>query len=262
MWAFEENYKSNNYVWNSVPTYAGFLRKRFKVSFPIRKISKIFGNCMKYSRSVERKNDLAVNKAWPAGWLEGPKFLRLQCWCVTDEIHCVLQFASNWVCNVLCWMLTCRSILISPVLQNVHPYAVALASYTGVDKITKTLLVLHAETFEMTKPSIMQVIILMLIDLLWMWIVNIVYFSVKSFYPHFQVIWNMLMCNFILHDNCTTFVYQHFPTMQCKFWPLLSQSLVVHQIVKWENCTHKMVDPVNKLTTSVGPQFNSQQKKF
>ena len=69
MWVFEENYKSNNYVWNSVPTYAGFLRKRFKVGFPIRKISKIFGNCMKYSRSVERKNDLAVNKAWPAGWL-------------------------------------------------------------------------------------------------------------------------------------------------------------------------------------------------
>ena len=55
---FEENYKSNNYVWNSVPTYAGFLRKRFKVGFPIRKISKIFGNCMKYSRSVERKMTL------------------------------------------------------------------------------------------------------------------------------------------------------------------------------------------------------------
>ena len=36
----------------------------------------------------------------------------------------------------------------------------ALASYTGVDKITKTLLVLRAKMFEMTKPNIMQVIIL------------------------------------------------------------------------------------------------------
>ena len=69
MWVFEENFKSNDYVWNSVPTYAGLLRKRFKVGFPIRKILKIFENCMKYSRSVERKIDLAVNKAWPAGWL-------------------------------------------------------------------------------------------------------------------------------------------------------------------------------------------------
>ena len=41
------------------------------------------------------------------------------------------------------------------------PHVVALANYTGVEKITsKKMLVLHAKTFEMTKPSIMQVIIL------------------------------------------------------------------------------------------------------
>ena len=89
MWVFEENYKSINYVWNSVPTYAGFLRKRFKVGFPIRKISKIFGNCMKYSRSVERKNDLAVNKAWPAGWLNN--------W--------ILTVCRQWLTKYIQWLL-------------------------------------------------------------------------------------------------------------------------------------------------------------
>ena len=83
----EENFKSNDYVWNSVPTYAGLLRKRFKVGFPIRKISKIFGNCMKYSRSVERKIDLAVNKAWPAGWLiDLSCYCFLFCFCIVENI--------------------------------------------------------------------------------------------------------------------------------------------------------------------------------
>ena len=30
----------------------------------------------------------------------------------------------------------------------------------------------------------------------------IVYFSVKSFYPHFEVIWNMLMYYFVLRGIC------------------------------------------------------------
>ena len=29
-----------------------------------------------------------------------------------------------------------------------------------------------------------------------------VYFSLKSFYPHFQVIWNILKCNFVFRGMC------------------------------------------------------------
>ena len=30
----------------------------------------------------------------------------------------------------------------------------------------------------------------------------IVYFSLKSFYPHFEVIWNMLKCTFVFRIMC------------------------------------------------------------
>ena len=45
----------------------------------------------------------------------------------------------------------------SSVLQNAYPRAVVLATQEWT-KSLKALLVLHAKTFEMTKPSIMQVI--------------------------------------------------------------------------------------------------------
>ena len=76
----------------------------------------------------------------------------------------------------------------SPVSQNASPHAVAHASYTGVDKIAKTLMVLHAQTFEMTKPSIINASDYFKVNTS---VRNancyyIVYFSVKSFISHFR----------------------------------------------------------------------------
>ena len=70
----------------------------------------------------------------------------------------------------------------SPFLQSARPRAVALASYTVVDKIIK---VLHARTFEMT------IIIASDCFKLNSFVMNvncycIVYFREKSFYPHFR----------------------------------------------------------------------------
>ena len=77
----------------------------------------------------------------------------------------------------------------SPILQRVCPHVFALASYTGIDKILKNIVGLHAKAFVVTKTkyyardyfninrSVMNV--------------NCyynVYFSVKSFYPHFSVL--------------------------------------------------------------------------
>ena len=60
------------------------------------------------------------------------------------RLHYVYQ---EWVCNN------------SSVFQSVRPRAAPFASYAGVDKIIKTLLVFHARTFGMTEPSILQEII-------------------------------------------------------------------------------------------------------
>ena len=48
----------------------------------------------------------------------------------------------------------------SPVLQNARPRAVAVASCTGVDKITQNTAGITRKDICMTKPSTMQVIIL------------------------------------------------------------------------------------------------------
>ena len=42
----------------------------------------------------------------------------------------------------------------------------------------------------------------------------------------------MLKCNFV---SFTASVCRHFPMMRCEFWPLRSQSLVAHGIVRLEN---------------------------
>ena len=59
----------------------------------------------------------------------------------------------------------------------------------------------------------------------------IVYFSLKSFYPHFR---SFEICSSVI-SYFAACVCRHFPMMQCEFRPLLSQSLVVHRIVKQEN---------------------------
>ena len=64
-----------------------FWENDLKWAFPFGKFRKVFGNCMKYSRSVERKNDLAVNKAWPAGWLKWPKLSKKE-----NTLVCVFKF--------------------------------------------------------------------------------------------------------------------------------------------------------------------------
>ena len=124
----------------------------------------------------------------------------------------------------------------SPISQNVCLHAVAHASYTGVDKITKTLLVLHAKTFEMTKPSIINASDYFKVNRSVMNVncYYIVYFSVKSFIPHFR---SFETCSCVIL-YCAAFVCRHFPKMQCKFWPILSQLLLAHWIVKQENEYH------------------------
>ena len=59
----------------------------------------------------------------------------------------------------------------------------------------------------------------------------IVYFSAKSFCPHFR---SFETCSCVI-SYCAAFVCRHFPMMQCELWPLLRQSLVAHRIVKREN---------------------------
>ena len=53
----------NQQLYETVFLHASFMQKQSKVSYPFQKISKIFGTCMKKSHSVQRKNDLAMQKA-------------------------------------------------------------------------------------------------------------------------------------------------------------------------------------------------------
>ena len=81
--------------------------------------------------------------------------------------------------------------------------------------------------------SIMQVIILKLMDLLWILIVILLCISVWN---HFINIWNMLKCNFAFRGmRLSTFSHD-----AVQFWPLLSESLVAHRIVKRENFHKKL----------------------
>ena len=65
--------------------------------------------------------------------------------------------APNWV-EVA--KISCVLVFNSPVLLNACPRVVVRSRQESTESL-KTLLVLHIKTFEMTKPSIMQVIILM-----------------------------------------------------------------------------------------------------
>ena len=91
----------------------------------------------------------------------------------------------------------------SPVLQNTRPLAVVLASHIVVDKIIENtvgftckdiwndLTKYYANEYFKVNRSVMNVNCY-----------HIVYFSVKLIYPHFSIIWNMLMCNSILRGIC------------------------------------------------------------
>ena len=112
-----------------------------------------------------------------------------------------------------------------PVSQNACPRTVALASYT---KSLKPLLVSHARTFEMNKTNLTKYYAseyfkvnrsVMNVNCYF-----IVYFSLKTFYPHFR---SFETCSSVI-SYFAACVCRHFPMMQCEFWPLLSQSLVAH----------------------------------